>query len=456
MKKDPQNNSKLFQRLYSKALKWYAYASNGVWNDTRNNLGVKIIKTLNLSVRSFLNGDLQIRACALTYQTVLAVVPALALAFAIGRGFGFQNMMEEMLIKNFPAQRTALREAFGFVDSYLNQSSEGLFVGVGIIFLLYTLISLLTYVEDAFDLIWGVKQGRTLWRKLTDYTSILMILPILMICAAGFMMYVSNFVQSVIPSGFLTPLIKLSFDAASVALVWLFFAAAYKLIPNAKVKFSNALLAGVLAGSAFCVLQWLFVTGQVYVTRYNAIYGSFSFLPLLLIWLQLVWTITLSGAIICFSSQSIFEFSFAADAAKISPAYKWKVLLAVMSVIVNRFVNQQPPMTSHQIAVNYGLPVSLVNDAVNRLHSAGLILEVMVGSRDDMPAFSPAVEVNLITLSMIFDKVGGLGTSNFIPGFDRRFSALTAALDELKKKFGDNCNTIFIKDLQPQDILINK
>ncbi|MDE6490837.1 MAG: YihY/virulence factor BrkB family protein, partial [Muribaculaceae bacterium] len=163
----------------------WRYYSHGVWGDTRSSFKVNMIKTINLSVRSFLSADLQSTACALTYRMLLAIVPALALLFAIGRGFGFQNILTTQLFDYFPSQQKALETAFRFVDAYLAQASEGIFVGIGILFLLWTLISLVSSVEDAFNRIWGVKYGRSFWRKITDYTAIFLILPVLMICSSG-------------------------------------------------------------------------------------------------------------------------------------------------------------------------------------------------------------------------------------------------------------------------------
>lgn len=264
-------------------IRWYAYVTDGVWSDTRRSFKVDFIKTCNLSVRSFLNADLQMRAGYLTYRTLLAIVPVLALLFAICRGFGFQNILQTQLFHNFPAQREALSQAFTFVDSYLAQSSRGVFVGVGVLFLLWTLISLLGSVEDSFNKVWGVDQGRTIWRKLTDYAAICLILPILMICSSGITVLMSSVLSTLLPYSFMSPVIKAMLDFASLVLVWLFFTGSYMLIPNTKVKFKNALLAGVMSGTAYTLLQWLFVSGQVYVTSYNAVYGSFAFLPLLLI-----------------------------------------------------------------------------------------------------------------------------------------------------------------------------
>ncbi len=287
------------RRLIARGMRVYRYVTGGVWHDRRRSAGVTVIKTLNLSVRSFLNHDIQSQACAMTYRTLLAIVPALALIFAIGRGFGLQKSLTDELFHIFPAQRQAVSYAMNFVDSYLSQSSEGVFVGVGIVFLLWTMISLLGNVEDTFNLIWGLKQGRSLGRKLTDYTAMLLILPVIMICAGGLSLMLSTTLQSIFSLSFLTPIVTLVVEGLSWVFTWLFFAALYMLIPATKVKPLNALVAGVFAGTGFLVLQWVFVTGQMYVARYNAIYGSFSFLPLMLIWMQLTWVVTLAGGVLC-------------------------------------------------------------------------------------------------------------------------------------------------------------
>lgn len=280
---------------------------------------------------------------------LLAIVPALALLFAIGRGFGFQNILTTQLFGYFPSQQKALEAAFRFVDAYLAQASEGIFVGVGILFLLWTLISLVSSVEDAFNKIWGVKYGRSLWRKITDYTAIFLILPVLMICSSGLSIFMSTTLQEAVPLKFMSPAISVILDCATIVLTWLFFTGVYMLIPNTTVKFKNALMSGILAGVAFQVLQWLFVTGQLYVSKYNAIYGGFAFLPLLLIWMQLVWVICLSGAVLCYSSQNIFRFSFTSEVTDISALYRRKITLAIMAVVAKRFKMGLQPLQRRRL-----------------------------------------------------------------------------------------------------------
>ncbi|MCM1483227.1 MAG: YihY/virulence factor BrkB family protein [Muribaculaceae bacterium] len=434
-------------RLKEWALAKWDYLYMGVWRDTRRNWKVDLIKTLNLSARSFMSSDLQTQACAMTYRTLLAIVPALALIFAIARGFGFQNLIDNQLHDLLPSQSHALDAAMHFVDSYLAQASEGIFVGIGIVFLLWTLISLLGNVEDSLNKIWRVPKGRSLWRKVTDYLAIFLILPVLMICAGGISLLMSTTLKTLLPFDFMGPAITFVIDILGLVLTWLFFAGAYMLIPNAKVKFVNAFLAGALVGSAFQVLQWLFLTGQMYVTKYNAIYGSFSFLPLLLIWLQLVWLITLIGGVLCYASQNIGQFNFGDDVRAISLRYRREVAIAVMAIITKRFARHMPPATVSHISKVYGLPVSLLTELVRELRDVGLINFIEAPGELQEHPLQPAIEVNEITIGKVVDKLQNRGESDFIPNFERDFGSVSRISNEITEAMVDRANSIALISL---------
>lgn len=427
-----------FEAMRRRTVAFYDYCCDGVWRDTRKNWRVSAVKIGNLSVRGFLNADLQTQACALTFRTLLAIVPALALIFAIGRGFGFQNILKQELLDYFPSQHRALEQTFTFVDSYLNQASEGLFVGVGIVFLLWTLISLLGNVEDSFNTIWHVRGGRSMWRKLTDYTAILLVLPVLMICSAGLSVLMSSTLQSILAFDFLKPAINWLLDLASYVFTSLFFAGAYLLIPNTKVRAVNALVAGAAVGVAFQVLQWVFVTGQMYVARYNAIYGTFSFVPLLLIWLQLVWLITLIGGLLCYASQNAGQFSFYKDVDNISRRYYREVTLVVMAIVAKRFVEGKRPLTAGQLAKRHSIPVSLVTQIVLKLRKVGLISFIEAHAEFLEHPLQPAVDVTHLTVGELIRRIQTDGESDFIPGFNEKFGAardesqrITSAMSEV-------------------------
>lgn len=410
----------------------WQYCSEGVWHDRRNNLGIRLLKTINLTVTSFLSAGLQRTACALTYRLLLALVPALALIFAIGRGFGFQNLLTSQLFSYFPSQQKALETGLKFVDSYLAQASEGIFVGVGIIVLLWTLISLLGAVEDAFNEIWGVKHGRTLWRKITDYTAIFLILPILMVCGSGLTVFMTSAIEDYLP--FMTPLASILLDIASVVLIWLFFTGVYMLVPNARVKFKNALPAGILAGIAYQVLQALFVSGQLYVSKYNAIYGGFSFLPLLLIWLQLVWLFTLSGALLCYAAQSIDDYALESDVQGISPDYKRRISLAILSTIVSRYNNSQPPLSAGQIQRKLNIPLRLTTKILAEMEEMGLLCRIIPPRKTDSAAYQPARNLSALTVGEAINRLDHFGSNGFITHFRTDFEELNACLDRLEEQ----------------------
>lgn len=442
------NISKL-KRIKSKTLYLYDYCRVGVWTDMRNNWWVRLIKTLNLSISAFFNGDIQTKACALTYRSMLAIVPALALLFAIGRGFGLQEVLQNELIDSFGSQKELLQRAFLFVDSYLAQSSKGIFVGIGIVFLLWTLISILSAVERAFNDIWGVKNGRSIWRKVTDYMAIFFILPVLMICAGGLSVFVSETVRTIFPMADVSPLVTFLLDFATLVLIWFFFAGVYMLIPNTKVKFKNAIVAGIFAGTVFMILQWLFVSGQVYVSKYNAIYGSVAFLPLLLIWLQLTWVVCLAGGVVCYASQNVFHFNFSTEISRISSDYRLKIMIAIAAAVVDEYLKQQQSPTQEDIVNRYGLPPRLVATSINRLVDAGVLLRVVRNPKEDVYGYAPALDASTMTLGQVMAILKHYGSQDFIPDFDSRFARVIEAVDAAEQTMTATQASILIKDIAP-------
>lgn len=437
-----------FSHLTAKAIDTWNYLNTGIWSDPRRNWWLNVLRTLNLSVKSALNRDIQTQACAMTYHTMLAVVPTLALLLAIGRGFNIQSVLQQELFRLFPAQRTAISYAIGFVDSYLQQMSEGIFLGVGIVFLLWTLISLLGNVEDTFNFIWGQKSGRSLWRKISDYTAMMLILPVLMLCASGISLLLSSTLNAIFGFTFMTPVISLILEAVQCLMTFLFFTAAYMLIPNTDVKFVNAFISGVIAGVGFLVLQWLFVTGTLYVTKYNAIYGSFAFLPLMLLWMQLVWVITLAGAVICYSSQNVFAFSLDREVSSISKRYKAMVTVAIASVITRRFLDERDPATAHDLMDHYELPARLVTDITDRLVAAGVVNRVLMPGQKEVYGFQLALDPSTLTVGSLAARLFDMGTSDFIADFDSNFPTVSATVKELESNFRASADRLLLSDIK--------
>ena len=407
------------------------YCISGVWNDTRTLWSVHAIKVINLSVRSFMDRDLQTQACALTYRTVLAIVPALAMLFAIARGFGFQKLLQSELFRYFPAQQQALKTALEYVENYLAQASQGIFIGIGLVFLLWTLISLMSSVEDSFNHVWGVTGKRSLQRKITDYSALFMLLPVLMVCSAGISIFMSDTVQRVFEGNALSPVMQRLLSFMPIVISWLIFTAAYYLIPNTKVKLSGALLAGILCGTLFHVVQWLFVSGQVYVSKYNAIYGSFAFLPLLLVWLQLSWLITLLGVVLTYSWQNYDSFAHRDKVDGISQAYATQLAVAVAALATKRFKLCEPALTRDELVTQYDIPAMLADKLLARLQQSGVLIAVHQDENKTSgdTAYHPARDPDDITVNMVANAMSNLGENHFIPRADSSFAKLFDHID---------------------------
>jgi membrane protein len=375
---------------------------------------INAIKTMILAIRGFQNENLQTRASALTYNTLLAIVPLLAVLLGIAKGFGFQNTVRDALLDYFPGHQMELDKAFEFVESYLAQAQGGVIIGIGLILLLYTVISLISSIEDTFNDIWQINKSRPWFRKISDYLALFVILPILMTSSSGIAIFVSTLQNSFLQHYvFLTPIVELCLHITPYVFTSLAFAGLYIALPNTKVKVINGLIAGIIAGCAFQFFQLVYISGQIWVSKYNAIYGSFAALPLLLLWLQLSWLICLFGAELSYASQNVKKFSFERDSKNISRRYKDFLTLLIASLIIKRFANGEKPYTADELSDSYRIPIRVTTQILYMLTELKIITEVVVGNDDRVIHYQPAMDINQISVSLLFEKIDQFGSENF-------------------------------------------
>ena len=378
-----------------------------IWRITENEVSglkeiyINAIKTIILAIRGFQSENLQTRASALTYNTMLAIVPLLAVLLGIAKGFGFQNTVREELLDYFPGHQLELDKAFEFVDSYLAQAQGGVIIGIGLILLLYTVISLISSIEDTFNDIWQINKSRPWFRKISDYLALFVILPVLMTSSSGIAIFVSTLQNSFLQHYvFLTPIVELCLHITPYVFTSLAFAGLYIALPNTKVKVVNGLIAGIIAGCAFQFFQLVYISGQIWVSKYNAIYGSFAALPLLLLWLQLSWLICLFGAELSYASQNVKKFSFERDSKNISRRYKDFLTLLIASLIIKRFANGEKPYTADELSDSYRIPIRVTTQILYMLTELKIITEVVVGNDDRVIHYQPAMDINQISVSL--------------------------------------------------------
>jgi membrane protein len=248
------------------------------------------------------------QASALTYSTMLAFVPVLAVVFAIARGFGYNKYIELWFRDIFESQPQTAEVIVGFVNGYLVHTKSGIFLGIGLIFMLYTVLILMNNVEETFNQIWQVNNSRPIIRSFTNYLAVFLLFPILVIVLTGVSVFMVTLANSLSNQFYVGSALKMLLDFSAYVIVSLLFIGLYVYMPNTKVKLSCAIIPGILAGVAMQVLQLFYIHSQIWVTGYNAIYGSFAALPLFMLWLQISWTICLFGAQLTYTNQNLNRF----------------------------------------------------------------------------------------------------------------------------------------------------
>lgn len=403
---------------------------------------VMCLKAVNIAVTGVIERRLTQHAASLTYSTLLALVPILALLFAIARGFGLDNMLEYELMNGIGGPKDALTYVFQFVNSYLERTRGGIFVGVGVIMLFFTVLNLISNIETTFNTIWHVNKERTYFRKVTDYFSLLLMLPILLVTSGGLTIFTTSVVQHLSGLALLGPLAKFLVDLSPYVLTWLMFTGLYIFMPNTKVRFINALIAGFIAGTAFQLFQYLYINSQIWVSSYNAVYGSFAALPLLLLWLQISWIICLVGAELTYAGQNIHLYDFYHETASISRSYSDYVSLLVMSVFCKGFERGESPLTAEDISDRCNLPIRLAQDTINRLEDMHLLSEIQ-----DSNAWQPALDISRISVALVLERLNNYGSNNFAT---LRGQAFAEQWNKMKKEHEEFCNehaNILVKDM---------
>ncbi len=432
------------KRNFYRALRFFTY---DIWRVSQGDKLSKhlslynILKSFILAFRNVQGTQLSTRANALTYSTLLAIVPMLAVLFAIARGFGFDKIVESQLFSAFEGQKMVLEGAMKYIQSSIEHAQGGVFLGIGIVLLLYAVINLLSNIEQSFNRTWGVKKNRPLQKMFTDYLALVIIAPVVIICNAGISIFLTS-IDFVLVEMVVSPLLKV---IPYVVVILLFtFVIAY--IPNTKVNFSAALLGGVFAGVGFQVFQWLYISGQIWISKYNAIYGSFAALPLLLLWLQLTWTITLLGVELSFAFQNINKFSFENETDNISRRYKDFVIIMVMSLITKRFAEGGKPYTADQISESYKVPTKLTGDVLYFLEEVGLVVEVPCDD-EFVKSYIPALDINKISVAFLFDKINAHGSEDFVIDINEKFKNDWEVMMEISDYSKTSAGQILLKDL---------
>ncbi len=391
------------------------FITTGVWQiDVKSRhpvLGILLrgLRIILLALQEFKGNRIQLRASALTYYSLLSVVPIAAMVFGIAKGFGFESRLQTVIrerVAEQPELADVVEYILGFANSMLQNINGGVIAGIGLVLLLWSVMKVLGNIENSFNVIWQIRRSRPFARKFADYLSMMLVLPILFFISStitGFLSSMAGNSDSVI-LGYLGPVLIFLIKLIPYALIFLLFTLLYVIMPNTKVQFKYGLYAGIIAGVIFQVTQYVYFYFQGEVGRLGAIYGSFVAFPLFLVWMQLSWLIVLLGAELSFAYQNIEKYELEAVSLNITPFNKRLLTFLVMYTVIKRFENGDPPQGSVELSHDLGIPVRLVRDILFDLLDAGLLVEAATQSPREN-AYVPAVDINRITMAFLIEQL---------------------------------------------------
>ena len=388
-----------------------------IWNINEKRLSgperllLSIVKRFVITWECITKNHIMSYASALTYSSMLATVPVLAIVFAIARGFGFDTIIETRLRSSFESNPDIADTILFFVDSYLQHTKGGVFIGIGIIFLLYTLISLTSNIEEVFNTIWFVKRSRTIFRQVIDYFSVFLILPFVVVITSGVGIFLQTF-RTLLPDiQLLSKTMTFFLHVSPFFFAVLAFMLLFTLMPNTHVKWRNTILPSIITGTVFMAVEWLYVHYQIKLSAYNAIYGSFAAIPLFMLWLQISWCICLFGAQFCYANQSLQTYAFERISNELSRRYRDTLILLLMSRICKHFASGLKPFTAHRLATDTHLPDSLVGILLGELTDMQLLVEIHNEHGEEL-RYLPAIDIHRITVGMVTRRIDSHGIEN--------------------------------------------
>lgn len=432
------------------------YFRSRIWDvrlEDRSKWSAFLFKQLRIVLivsKNFIGNKLQVQSAGLTFYTMLSVVPLVALVFAIAKGFGIQTNLEEQLRGSLTGHEEVADQIMTFANRMLDNTQSGLLAVIGIAILLWTVMSLLSNIETAFNDIWQVPQGRSWVRKFTEYFSIMLIAPILIL--------VSGSMQVVLTSGFenlagvveflnlIGPVVFFFIKMVPYILIWLVFTFVYIVMPNTKVNFSSALIAGVIAGTSFILVQWVYINFQVGVSRYNAIYGSFAALPLFMVWANMSWLITLIGAEVAYANQNVTQIENEIDGNRLSIAQIHVLAMIICKKVASNFQLGEKPMSAKTMSVTLRIPFGVTNRVLELLVDAEILTEVQ--TPDNQPnTFLPIRSFENITISDLMKALDSNQHTKIPSMSSQELNEYLSIYNKTRDAMGNDSSNLKIREL---------
>ena len=394
--------------------------------------------------------NIYIKASALTFFTILSVIPILALAFGIAKGFGLHDELRAQIIMQFHNQEEVMNWILDFANKTLEITSGGWMAGIGVAFLVSTVTQLLRYVENTFNSIWKVDETRVWYRQVTDYLAVIILVPLLFIVSSSATVLATTRLNEILSQSdmleSLKPVVSFLVQLIPFILLCTLSTSAFLAMPNTRVKFRTAAIAGIVAGIALQVLQMLYVESQMGLTRLGTIYGTFAAIPLLMVWIQMSWVVLLMGAQLSYYLQNITRYEFEFDVQTVSPRQKKRLSLLVMHSLIVDFVKGAKPRAPEEISLELSLPVRTVHDCLDQLREASMVTEVW-NEEQEKYVYQPATDINRMSLSFVLDKLESSGSVHKIVINNSDYRKIDTALTRFESQIASSEANVLLRDL---------
>jgi membrane protein len=402
------------------------------------------LQILVVVIKDMLSGDLTLRAMGLVYTTLLSLVPLLAVSFSVLKAFGVHEALQPVLYNFLAPLGPRGTDLAGRIVEFVNNMKVGVLGFVGLSLLIYTVISLVQKIEESFNAIWRVRSLRSILQRFSDYLSVVLVGPVLIVSALGLTasLMSTTLMRRLIAVEPLGSIVAALGETVPYVLVCAAFIFAYAFVPNTKVRARSALVGGVIGGVLWQTVGWGFASFIVASTRYAAVYSGFAVLILFLIWLYLSWLILLIGSEISFYYQNRQYIVMEKEVSVPNARLVEQMAVSVMFLVAQNFYRNKPPWTVDSLAKRLGVSIAQVEEIVEALKKKGLIAE----TAGDWPAYLPARDIEIIELLNIYDAVRG----RLSGGGMKRISAIGEVEDiitEIDKAIGTALGGRTLRDM---------
>lgn len=385
---------------------------NMKYSTTTSNIK-KIFKLLLLTTENFHISHSSLWSSNLSFYAIFSFIPILAIVMSIAAYLGFKELIVNSLFTVLPINQEVYHYILSFTDAIINRNKEGVITLVAIASLVWAIIKIFSLIEYSFNAIWKVESSRNLFRKITDYTSIVILFPFAIIASNLFSSIISKKLQELTQNlSFLASLSLNILRFSHILTTCFLLAVIYMLIPNIKVKFQYALLAGTFSGILIFLLQFGFFRFQRFLINYDAIYGSFAIIPVFLLWQRFFWSIILSGCHLSFISQNYYKYDYSLSPIKLSFYEKKLISLMIMYIFINNFEENKEKLSTNIIARKLQISINLTQNIINFLVKIGLLTKI--DSEDELNYYQPAFSTEDMDIKTITDKLENWGISNLL------------------------------------------